>query len=270
MKSLLRRNRYFPCNKKTHGVDRIFVCAFRFSHHSTGWPFPSFFSLTDRDPTMDGAWMAHALRRVGCTCRHDEVSSTSTTTFGSWMPQLPTVGRRYFGDAPGNRGTVYQSRKGCYTKLYPIFEKEDASWRGKRKREAKESKKHNRYSYLRGSTKKPMCYQNEIENHYTTYKLVFRPLHTAPNDLPRYSNLPTRACPWGENPQVCCFLFEFFGVSLFSVPGGCVCKMCVFVCWFPLKFNFVLHFHLGSIPWGIFGGDKAQHSYTYSSLVGNF
>ena len=201
--------------QKTHGVDRIFVCAFRFSHHSAGLAFPSFSVWRLRDPTMDGACMTH-----------DEVSSTSTATFGSWMPQLQLLGEDT-SRRTSNGGTVYSLERDAIRNYTPYLKKrmqvEEAKGREKQKNQ------RNTIGTQLVLQKADVLPKWDRENHYTTYQPVFRPLHTAPNDLPRYSNLPTRACPWGENPQVCCFLFEFFGVSLFSVPGGCVWK-CVLFC----------------------------------------
>lgn len=101
-----------------------------------------------------------------------------------------------------------------------------------------------------------------------SYQPVFRPLHTAPNDLPRYSNLPTRACPWGENPQVCC-LFSIFLVWAFSQCRGMHVIVKCFFLLISSQVQLCVAFSFGVDSTGIFGGDK-HNTLTYSSLVWQF
>lgn len=82
--------------------------------------------------------MAHALRGVGCTSRHDEVSSTSTTTFGSCIPQFNCLGEdTILVTHHSNRGTVYSLERDALRNYTPYLKKrmqvEEAKGRKKQK-----------------------------------------------------------------------------------------------------------------------------------------
>lgn len=193
---------------------------------------------------MEHGW--HMLGPRWLHFRYDEVSSTSTTTFGSWIPQFPTVGRRCLSRRTRQLWDSLQSRKGRYTKLYPILYLKKRMQLERQKEERSERIKETQ-QIPRWVYKKPMCYQND--NRKPLYHLpAGPPTFTCCSKWPaKVFQPPYQSMSLRRESSSLLFIFEFFGVSLFSVPGDARVKF--IFCWFPLKFNFVLHFHLGSIPW---------------------
>lgn len=55
----VKKESILSLQQKTHGIDRVFWCAFRFSHHSTGWPFQVFKFDLEIQPWMEHGWHMH-------------------------------------------------------------------------------------------------------------------------------------------------------------------------------------------------------------------